>query len=358
MYESYEILKIKEKAGISSAVQELKYRKRNRKQLPFPGINDVVITMVTTKEMEQKMESISNLYQKVSKNNKRMEIIILDAFHSATIEGARTTVEKVKEVHDNPKTKDDKMVINTIKGMQYAYDNRITKDNIRTLWNIVVQDVCDNQKQDGKVFRSGMVYVGSGTDIIHEPARPETIEDMMLHFFEYEKDTEYNIWLRACILHFYFVYIHPFCDGNGRTARILTQSYLYHYGMDKIQYLPLSRTINLNLKGYYSKLKEAEVVHMNGGKWIDITSFLDYMLDMFEQSMILSMKEEYLLSDSQKRILTKMQKRGKGTEITISQAADILGLTEQTSRKILNSLFETGHLAKDKRGHKNIYILK
>lgn len=138
-----------------------------------------------------------------------------------------------------------------------------------------------------------MVYVGSRTDIIYVPAEPKTIKEMMHCLFEYEKNKTQNIWIRAAILHFYFVYVHPFCDGNGRTARILTQSYLYHMEMSMIVYLPISRIINLNLKGYYSNLKEAEKMYSNGKKWIDITPFVDYMLDVFEQSIITSMKENY-----------------------------------------------------------------
>ena len=45
--------------------------------------------------------------------------------------------------------------------------------------------------------------------------------------------------------HFYFVYLHPFCDGNGRCARILNASQLYHGGYQKMKTLPLASAMIL-----------------------------------------------------------------------------------------------------------------
>lgn len=358
MYESYEILKIKEKSGIKEAAQELKYRKRHRELLPLRGLGDIVVYMVQTEDVQKHLKMIDSLYRQVSREKKVKDIILLDAFHSATIEGARTTVESVRESFERPKSKDDKMVVNTIHGLNYAYENQITIKNIRKLWEIVTKDVCENEHLAGTKFRTGMVYVGSNTSVIHTPAKPEIIESMMEELFVFSKSLAYNAWLTACILHFYFVYIHPFCDGNGRMARILTQSFLYQKGLDKIKYLPLSRTINANLSGYYKMLKESEIVRTNGKRWIDITPFLDYMLDIMEECMALSMKEDNILSTNQRLILAKMQKRGKGTEINIAAAAGILNVSQTTAGRILNELAEMGHLDKIKRGRKNIYILQ
>lgn len=358
MYESYATLKIKENAGIETAVRELEYRKQHREILPLHGLKDTGIYMVQTEEIQSRLKSIDSLYQKVNSGQKVKDIILLDAFHSATIEGAKTTVEKVRRAYDRPKSKDDKMVINTIHGMNYAYENKITMENIRTLWEIVTKDVCENEGLAGERFRTGMVYVGSQTEIVHTPAEPEEIETLMKELFIFANLSFYNVWLSACIFHFYFVYLHPYCDGNGRMARILTQSYLLHNGMDKIKYLPLSRTINRKLSGYYTSLKEAEDVQQNGKPWIDITPFLDYMLDVMEECMITSIKEDNKLSANQRLLLNKMQKRGKGTEITIATAADILKVSSQTAGKILNELVRMGYLDKTKRERKNIYILQ
>lgn len=119
----------------------------------------------------------------------------------------------------------------------------------------------------------------------------------MQDMFEFMQTSELNTWIKAAISHFYFVYIHPYCDGNGRTARVLTQSFLLYNGFDKIKYLSLSRTINDNLSAYYTSLKESENIYQNGKKWMDITPFIDYFLDTIEKCMITSLKEDNQLAE-------------------------------------------------------------
>ena len=114
MYESYEKLIIKEKAGIEPATQELQYRKQHRELLPLHGLQNTAVYMVQTAEIQKHLESIELLYPKVSSEKKAKDIILLDAFHSATIEGAGTTVENVRKAYEKPESKDDKMVVNTM----------------------------------------------------------------------------------------------------------------------------------------------------------------------------------------------------------------------------------------------------
>lgn len=357
MYEPYTSLKIKAKAGIASAKEELAYRKCSREELPLKGIGGTALCMVRTEELLKKLETLTSLYEQVQKGRLR-EVLLLDAYHSATIEGARTTVEQVRKAYTAPKTKDDKMVVNTMHAMHYAYEKPIGMENIRALWEIVVKDVCENENLAGTFFRSGMVYVGSSTEIVHTPPAPEKIEGMMKTYFAFQQTSDLNPWLTACILHFYFVYVHPFCDGNGRMARILTQSYLRHQGLDKIQFLPISRAINMNLAGYYRTLRQSEERQENGKSWIDITPFLDYLLDAMSECMVSSIREERKLSESQRTLLTKMKKRGKGAEMTIASAARILAVSQQTAGRALNGLAKAGYLEKRRTGKKNLYLLK
>lgn len=120
----------------------------------------------------------------------------------------------------------------------------------------------------------------------------------------------------------------------------------------------MARTINNSLSGYYTSLKEAEAVQVNGKHWIDITPFLDYLLGTMEECIVTSIKEDYELSDNQKLLLRKMEKRGKGAEITISRAADMLKISQAGAGRILNVLTEMGYLEKTRRDRKNIYILQ
>ena len=77
MYESYERLKIKEKAGITAATKELQYRNDNKELLPLKGMQDVSVYMVQTEEIKNKLDSIESLYKQISNEKKVKDIISL-----------------------------------------------------------------------------------------------------------------------------------------------------------------------------------------------------------------------------------------------------------------------------------------
>jgi Mn-dependent DtxR family transcriptional regulator len=74
--------------------------------------------------------------------------------------------------------------------------------------------------------------------------------------------------------------------------------------------------------------------------------------------MITSIKEDNTLSKNQQLLLAKMQKCGKGAEITIATAAKILQVSPSAAGRILNKLADMGYLNKLRKDRKNIYILQ
>lgn len=73
-----------------------------------------------------------------------------------------------------------------------------------------------------------------------------------------------------------FLCIHPFPDGNGRTARLLTLLLLYHHGFDVGRYVSLERVIEQNRDGYYDSLESSSTGwHADAH---DARPWLDYFL--------------------------------------------------------------------------------
>ncbi len=294
-YETYEKLEYKRRAGLTSAEHELKYRKNHKTHLDLPGIDEAQICYVPTIDIEEKLVEIETLYAKLKGKQPAQSLILIDAFHSATIEGARTTVEHVKKAFANPSNKSDRMVINTVNALERAYAEGVTERNIRSIWETLTQDVCENEAVKGNKYRDGMVFIGSDTDIIHTPAKPELIDRLMSKLFAWTETSTLNKWIVAGVIHFYFAYVHPFCDGNGRMARIWVQSYLYQSDYKKMKYIPIARSINKELGGYYRSFQESEKIHANGSKWIDITFFLDYFLGAVSDCILeVSIENQYM----------------------------------------------------------------
>ena len=103
-------------------------------------------------ELKEKAAALNCMYEAVKTVRETQHVILLDAWPSATIEGARTTVAQVVASASDPKTKDDKMVLNAIRASNYAFKVPITKKNIRHLWETVVVDVCENEEHRGKLL--------------------------------------------------------------------------------------------------------------------------------------------------------------------------------------------------------------
>ncbi len=345
MWHSIPNLKYRVQARVPGAAMELSARLQDRLELPLPGLHGEKLYLTGISRLRVQVSMVNALYHKLPAHRVFRDSVMLDAWSSATIEGARTTVAQVKQQFFDPRTQDDRMVINTVKGCNYAYGRPITRKNIRRLWERVVDGVCGNAQHRGDFYRSGMVVVGSPSKTIHTPAEPAQIPGMMDSLFSFLEAGGEDLLLCSFAAHFYFVYVHPFCDGNGRTARILNAAQLYHGGYSKMRSLPLSSAINSQLSGYYKSLEASETVLVGQeGKWLDLSPFVSYMLDAFEQCLINAGLSQNVLTDREKRLLERMNKNGTHAEITAQKAAAILGCKPEGARTVLNSLLKKGYL--------------
>lgn len=347
--------------GNKSLRRQAVQKRKESLRLPLTGLQGESIWLTAVPWLNRQAVLLRELYEMVSDVQGVTDTILLDAHASATIEGARTTVARVRNSINDPRTKDDKMVVNSVQGCHFAYGQPITQGNIRTLWDIVVEDVCENENAAGERYRSDMVVIGSDTETIHTPAQVEQIEPMMDSLFDFLEKSDLDILLRSFVFHFYFVYIHPFCDGNGRMARILNSSQLYHAGFSKMPSLPLSRFINQKLSGYYQGLKESERVYTvkkTGEKWLDITPFVSYMLEVFADCLISAPLVESQPTPREEVLLFKMNKRGLGAEINRDNAARIMRCSEEEAQSSLNDLCRKGYLELKQYQKTTVYVLR
>ena len=225
-----------------------------------------------------------------------------------------------------------------------------------------------NYKLDGKYFRKDTVKVINGLgNTIHigingEEAIEKNIEDLIQ--FMNRKDIPFLV--KASITHFFFEYIHPFYDGNGRFGRYLLSLYLARK-LDILTAFSLSYSISKNLDDYYKSFVEVEDVNNYG----EITFFVENILKTIKsgQEMIIE-----LLNDSVMRFNHSMEILNELTrnlsekenillqiylqnylfndfeEITNVELSYIIGdLTQQTINKYTQELENKGYLVKIKQ---------
>ena len=350
-------LQYRANANIPGAKAKLEERLHDRIELPLSGISGERLYLTAATRLEERAAQLREMYDQLPNSRGVTDDVILDAWSSATIEGARTTVAKVRESFAKPISKDDKMVVNAVRGSNYAYRHPISRKNLRTLWECVTDGVCENTHLDGKPYRSGMVEIGSASRTVHTPATPERLPDLMEQWFRF-RECECSL-IGSFVAHFYFVYVHPFCDGNGRTVRIVNASSLYHAGWKKMKSLPLSNAINNELSRYYRSLEDSETpLTDKNGKWLDLTPFVSYMLDVFEQCMIDAALSRNKLTPNETKLLERMNRVSGTAEITVKKAAAILGNSESAARNTLRSLVKKGYLSEDMSKVPFIYALE
>ena len=308
-----------------------------------------------------------------------MKILSNELYKTNKIEG----IETVKsEIHSS--LKDDRIsnkksnkldgIIKKYKDiMENNFENTEHIDSLssfRKIYDEMFEDFekSGNYKLDGKYFRKDIVKVINGLgNTIHigvngEEAIEKNIEDLIQ--FMNIKDIPFLI--KASISHFFFEYIHPFYDGNGRFGRYLLSLYLARK-LDNLTAFSVSYSISRNLDDYYKSFVEVEDVTNYG----EITFFVENILKTIKngQEMIIE-----LLNDSVMRFKHSMEILDELTkelsekeniilqiylqnylfndfeELTNVELTSIIGdLTQQTINKYTQELEKKGYLVKIKQ---------
>lgn len=209
---------------------------------------------------------------------------LLESLSSARIEGNHTTLiavinEATAEQDEKSEPEDTlREITNINKAINYIETylkegDIITASFIRELHAIAV----DGLKRDGSTtpgkYRTCDVKIANSSCVV---SSPQMIESDILELVDYinaphEKKEDI---IRIACAHHRFVAIHPFDNGNGRTARLVTYAMLIKYGflMNKKTLLNPSSFFCMDRKKYYAMLDRADA-----GKPNDIEAWCEYV---------------------------------------------------------------------------------
>lgn len=219
-----------------------------------------------------------------SKLKAMAENLTYDVVYSSEIEGIRLNVDEVRSsiarrlgIEHVAKTAPSHYVESVVSVMLDAvshYDHPISKEKLCG-WQSAFFPAGfseGSQIEVGK-YRTHEEHIVSGMfgrERIHYIApSPEKVDDEMRSFIDWfnsEDDVSYII--RSAIAHLWFVSIHPFEDGNGRLARILSDMMLARADKSEYRFYNISSQINKDKNHYYAILEQTQ--HSDG----DITDWL------------------------------------------------------------------------------------
>lgn len=211
-----------------------------------------------------------------------------EAIASSQMEGASTTRKVAKEMlrkQAKPKDKSQQMILNNYNTIRYLSEHksdRLTPDLVLEIHRQITEKTLDNSSNEGHFRTDNDIFVVNGItgEVAHEPPSytviPETIEQLCE--FANEDKTFIHPVLKAIIIHFIISYLHPFADGNGRTARSLFYWYMLKKGYWLTEFISISRVI------YKSKVQYEKAFLYTEHDDFDLGYFVQYNLKVLKQA--------------------------------------------------------------------------
>jgi len=219
------------------------------------------------------------------------EALILETHYSTHIEGTALTLAQARKILSGKDVKgvkpdDRRELLNYKKAMDFVStymgkEDPITERLIRGIHKILVKGVRGDQAKPGEYRKIQNYIVNSKTkEIIYTPPPPLEVPFLMREFTQWlNKDRDISDILVAGIAQFQFVHIHPFIDGNGRTARLLSTLILYKTGYDFKRLFTLSEYYDEDRPVYYKAIQSVRENNM------DMTIWLEYFVEGLSSQM-------------------------------------------------------------------------
>jgi len=279
-------------------------------------INDSILNKIENKK--KKLDSLRPL-PKDSVKRIIEDIRLRHTYHSDAIEGNTLTLQETKLVLEEGVTIGGKPLKDHIEARNdaEAFDlmielvnskKKISQEIIQQIHEFVTKGILTKPGQ----YRTENVAIAGAK--IRPPSYLKIVKLMDEYVQNIEKLKLQNI-KKAAFIHHEFVRIHPFIDGNGRVARLLTNFYLMKKGYPPIIIQKEDR------KNYYKSLNKADL-----GDLSDFATFIAgavnesiqyYLSSFIDEERLVTLSELYKKSDYSQEYLSLRARQGKLDAIKI-----------------------------------------
>lgn len=278
------------------------------------------------------------------------EAVIRNAMGSTAIEGFVLSLPEVRALAEEAKitrklNMTERAVFNYLAALRHIQKHKkeklFTHEKICNLHKIIGEEAVEH----GPVgtYRTIQNYIVDATgSVIYTPPPPEKVQGFMKELIDWinQESKENLAVISSGIIHYHFVEIHPFVDGNGRVARTLGTWELLRQNFDTLYIFAIDDIIYEHKQTYYTALKS---VRNSEG---DLTEWLEFYLEIVAESLdrawkrIISLPkikklEKLILTPKQEKLLWLLRDSGNLTAREISKA---LKVTIQGAHFILNPL--------------------
>ncbi|MEN8253309.1 MAG: Fic family protein [Patescibacteria group bacterium] len=304
------------------------------------------------------------------------ELLLEEALQTASIEGEkykrnsiRSSIAKHLGLPGGRTQKTEPRVDGLVQVLLDAtqkYNEPLTKNRLKS-WHasLFPTGYSGLHKIEVGEWRSEPVMVVSGAigkEKIHYEGLPaKLVDEEMNSFLSWWKDSsQLDGLLRAAIVHFWFVMVHPFADGNGRIARVLTDMVLAQDEHLSNRYYSLSSQIMDERAKYYDILQQCQVAKRDITPWIEwfLTTFIKatdkskILLSLvLEKADFWRKHHDVILSSRQRKVLNKLLDVGRGNfkgGLTTRKYAALTKTSKATAFREIDHLLKQGLIKKNR----------
>ncbi len=310
------------------------------------------------------------------------ETKIKEAISSIGVEGTVLSIDQAKAITTGNKDikvgeKEEREFRGYYESLQFIKEQIPQDLNLRLLLTIHEKITQGDEKAWPGKIKNTQNYIKSRGKIVYSPPPPEQMSFVLKEFFNWfnksARDDSGSPIIAAAICHFWFVWIHPFKDGNGRVARLLTTFLLLKRGSEGTRYFALSDYYNQHKDEYYDALEETNkcdpkmpAMNFNGNltTWINffISSYLEQMQSIKKvTNRILQLnirvdhlRKDGLITESHNKVLNFLYAREKAS---YKELTKYLSVSNQRVEQILRPLRKAQILVEEQIGSTKWFML-
>ncbi len=293
---------------------------------------------------------------------------------STRIEGAKLSDEEVDRLLAGLdirsfRTRDEQEVAGYAKAMELVFESwrdiPLTENHLKQLHGVLL-DYSDKDERHRGEYKKLPNHVeafdqdGRSLGVIFETASPfdtpRLMEELVQWLTEALESKAYHPLLVVGVFIVRFLAIHPFQDGNGRIARVLTTLLMLRTGYTYVPYSSLERIVEENKDEYYRTLRRAQATldksESQLGDWISF-----FLRCLAQQKNVLDRKIEReqlmaALSGLDEQLIQLARQHGR---LTLAAAATLTQANRNTLKLHLRRLVEAGRLRLLGRGRASWY---
>ncbi|MCA1175010.1 MULTISPECIES: Fic family protein [unclassified Pantoea] len=303
------------------------------------------------------------------------QLIMEEAISSSQLEGAATTSRVAMEllaVGREPRNEDESMIMGNWRLMQHIAamgEGPLTRADILHMHHIACAGINDEKYRPGEVRCNNDVFVaGRDGEIIHQPPDHTLLNgmlDALCAEVEFLEQQGTHPLLVACVLHFAMGYIHPFNDGNGRTARGLFYHHLIRRGYHAFRYISISKLLKAAAVKYgmsylYSETDELDLTYFVQFQCEIVMRAVNAFTDQIttlrqERSRLVHWVEENMTLAKGELDIMAIALHAPGSLLSAAGVKSRLGVADNTARSRLKNLADQGLLRPIKEGKGTVY---